>query len=213
MRERRRDAVVRSHYARRTATARRNGSSLNDRSQWRRTSLENELSKLKPDPTLDDLVRLFSNEDHGAFLKGHLLVEAVLFAMLRTSEPRPSRAFLRELTFAGAVAECERRAIVTPERVELLRAINRTRNAMAHELRYEFSFEEAYELVQEAGRADVDFSDGTVFGDQAEVRALYGTPGLLQELFQNFVQDFLFDHDPDMQGPTSAFWSTQESTV
>ena len=86
----------------------------------------------------------------------------------------------------------------------LLYRINKIRNNIAHDLFYQLTFDEVFEIVKESARLGVDYSDETIFDNKDLSREYYGLEGLIRELFPNlfchliFINESKFEQDEMM---------------
>lgn len=94
-----------------------------------------------------------------AMIMGHLLVEAMLADLIRTSEESPRPADM----FFAKVGQAESLGLLSADEAAALRRFNSIRNRFAHQLDYKLTFETAFELAVVLGRAGFDFSDETIY--------------------------------------------------
>ncbi|MES0809213.1 hypothetical protein ABLO27_07015 [Roseibium sp. SCPC15] len=167
------------------------------------------VQKKRPVPEVDQVFDLLTSGDslNYAFLRGQLVVEGILVEALRAKLEHPEAIELDRLSYSGIVGMCRALGMIDDNVLGLLRKIGKLRNTMAHDLRYELSFQEIFELAKLASAAGVSFSDETIFNDEQRSREWYGASGILQELFQNLAQDLVCLFDPKLEGVFSEFFS------
>lgn len=148
-------------------------------------------------PELEHITSLFENEVLGAFMSGHLVIEAILVQMLETQPKESDRGQYFEWSFKRKVDSCESRGIIGTNTADFLRALNNVRNRLAHKLDTPITFVEAFELAKLAAKGGIDFSDETIYQDRENAEEWYGVEGIVQEIFQNTAQDLLCFLDDD----------------
>lgn len=139
-------------------------------------------------PSLEHIISLFENEETGAFITGHLILESVLVQLieLKLTENDPRNLF--DMSFPSKVRMARSRGLFDDKMAEFLLEINKFRNRLGEPI----SFDRMYSLAQIAHAAGVDFSDDTIHSDRAKSREWYGVRGIIQEIFQNAAQDLSF---------------------
>lgn len=93
---------------------------------------------------------LNSESGQTAVLKAHLWVESLLIGLIEVSLPSPGVLDLDRMTFAQKLKLAEASGGLQPEVVPWVKALNRLRNRLAHELDEDASDEVLEELAQVA---------------------------------------------------------------
>ena len=140
-------------------------------------------------PSLDHILNLFDNASMSTFITGHLIVESILVQLIDLKEER-NDTFRKN--FPAKIKKCIALDLIDPLMGEYLKQVNQLRNKLAHNLGYRLSFEEVFSLCREANKAGIDFSDDTIHSDKKLSKELYGTEGVIQEIFQNTAIDLGF---------------------
>lgn len=116
------------------------------------------------------------NPTLSAVVVGHLLVEAILADLIRTSgSAKPASMF------AAKVDQAKSLGLLSTSEASALRDFNSIRNRFAHQLDYTLEFEVAYQLVAALGDSGFDFSDETIHSDPTLAADWYGVEGCLTE--------------------------------
>ena len=99
------------------------------------------------------------SDDSGqtAVLKAHLWVESMLIGLIEVSLPRPSVLDLDRMTFAQKLRLAEATGGLQSEMVPWLKALNRLRNRLAHELDEDAS-DEAFDRLAEVADNRLDLA-------------------------------------------------------
>lgn len=142
-------------------------------------------------PGLEHITSLFENEVLGAFMSGHLVLESILVQMLETQPKEGDGGRYFEWSFRRKVDASEFRGIIGKGAADFLRGLNDVRNRLAHKLDTPITFEEVFSLAKLAAEGGIDFSDETIYLDREKSEQWYGIEGIIQEVFQNVVQDLL----------------------
>lgn len=125
------------------------------------------------------------------FIKGHLFIENCMKQILdRTPKDKATSD-----KFSGKVSQMLMYNIIDQDMASLLYKLNKIRNNIAHDLFYELSFDEIFEIVQESARLGVDYSDESIYEDKEISRNDYGLEVLLCELFPNLFQHLLWENE------------------
>lgn len=140
-------------------------------------------------PNLEHITSLFDNEELGAFITGHLILESVLVQLIELKLPKSDSKNLFDMNFPSKVQMGKSQGLFNEEMVQFLLELNRFRNRLAHRLGESINFDRMYALAQAAHAAGVDFSDETIFSNKATSLEWYGVRGIIQEVFQNTIQD------------------------
>lgn len=146
----------------------------------------------KQKPNLEHIIELFSHTELGAFISGHLLIEAVLVQLIELVMKKNDTFDPSNSNFPEKVLFLKKKGIIHDELKEYLLEINRQRNRLAHRLGEQITFDSMFILVKQAAEAGIDFSDDTVHTNKELSMEHYGTQGIIQEIFQNTAQDLSF---------------------
>jgi len=115
------------------------------------------------------------------FLKGHMFLE---FAM-NTIITKSLNINTEKKTFAKKIDLLFFNSLVSEKEKKLLKAINKQRNEIAHNLNYTLTFDILYELVLLSAKSGVDYSDSTIYKNKKLSKEWYGIEGIINELFPN----------------------------
>jgi len=148
-------------------------------------------------PHIGHITSLFENEVLGAFMSGHLLLEAILVQILETKPEESDKGKYFDWSFRKKVDASEARGLIDVGMASFLRGVNDIRNRLAHKLDIPLTFDEAFRLAELAANGGVNFSDETIYLDRDASLECYGVKGIVQEVFQNAAQDLLFLLDDD----------------
>lgn len=148
-------------------------------------------------PHIEHINSLFENEVLGAFISGHLVLEAILVQLLETKPKVNDNQKYFEWSFSRKVDASENRGLIDAGMATFLRGVNNIRNRLAHQLDIPLTFDEAFKLAELAASGGVELSDGTIYSDKERSLEWYGIQGIIQEVFQNASQDLLFLLDDD----------------
>lgn len=131
-----------------------------------------------PKHTFSRTVEIYAQDPTlSAVIMGHLLVEAILADLIRTSESSPKPADM----FFAKVGQAEALGLLDADEVIALRRFNTIRNKFAHHLDYELEFDLAFELAGALGGAGFDFSDETIYRNREQSAEWYGVEGCATE--------------------------------
>jgi hypothetical protein len=148
--------------------------------------------KGRTQPNLDHIASLFDNQELGAFIVGHLLLESVIVQLIELKLTEGDNIKLFDLNFASKLNMAKSRGLIDDKMFSFLLEVNKFRNRLAHRLGEPIEFEGMFDLVKMASDSGVEFSDTTIYTNLEEARDSYGVQGLIQELFQNAAQDLSF---------------------
>lgn len=149
-------------------------------------------SKDRVKPNINHLTSLFSNDSTSAFIKGHLIIEALLVQMIDLKLKEPDAFDTFSLNFPSKTNLCRALGLIDLSMTTFLLEMNKIRNRFAHRLGYNFSFDDAFKFAQDSAKGGIDFSDDSIFSDKENSELFYGTEGIIQEVFQNTAQDLSF---------------------
>lgn len=137
----------------------------------------------EPEKEDTNIIDFYRNYDENliCYIKGHLFLE---FAMDKIIEKVLSVS-TNNKTFAQKIALLYERSLLSEREKDLLKAINKQRNEIAHNLNYVLTFDIMYDLVKQSAVAGVDFSEETIFKNKKLSREWYGVNGIVDELFPN----------------------------
>ncbi len=123
-------------------------------------------------------------------LRGHLHIEAVLNEIL----VRKNVAKNRRRMFANKVHAAFKEGCIDEDLKVALLAINMLRNKLAHELRFQITFDDAFKLATKAASAGIDFSDDTIHSNREKSEEWYGIDGILTEVISNTFQHLVWEN-------------------
>ena len=75
--------------------------------------------------------------------------------------------------------------LITENELSLLKEINKIRNSFSHRLEFEIDFDKAFELVQLAHKAGIDFLDDTIWSDKELSKTWYDIDDVVNEVIAN----------------------------
>ncbi|WP_316202898.1 MULTISPECIES: hypothetical protein [unclassified Bradyrhizobium] len=139
---------------------------------------------------------MFEDPIPGAFLRGHLVVEAMLAT---TIEHVSSNVDPYKLNFPQKVDQCASVGLLDEKLATFLKALNGIRNKFAHRLTYSIDLFELFSLTESAIQAGIYFHPQNLPGtmDQAFGRKTPRT--LLSNLFSATVHTLVDRLDPDFR--------------
>ena len=125
------------------------------------------------------------------YVKGHLFLE---FAM-NTIISKVLKVRTEKKTFANKIDLLFNKSLISDKVKDLLKAINKQRNEIAHNLHYILTFDVLYELVKLSADAGVDYSDNTIYINKKLSNEWYGMQGIIQELFTNTFCHLFYENE------------------
>ena len=126
------------------------------------------------------------------FIKGHLFVENAMNVLLNKLNIKTNNK-----TFHNKITLLHKSKKISGQMKILLEKINNVRNKIAHNLYYELTFDEMFKLVNLSDKAEVIYSDDTIFENKELSKEWYGVSGIINELFPNTFS-CLFETNEDM---------------
>lgn len=143
-------------------------------------------------PTLDHLLG-YENRILSIFVRGHLVLEAVLNNLIQIKE-HISEVKINRLTCAKKIDRALALDLISPEMHNFLMEVNKLRNKFAHRLGYDLTEEDVHELIRLAGKApEIDFTDDMHLLDRETLYEWYtDTAGVLEEMFKHAAMDLSF---------------------
>lgn len=133
-----------------------------------------------------------------AYLTGHLVIESLLKKEV-TKAHAGVGDFAKNMMFNQLIELCFKMEIITQDQLVVLKAINKMRNKLAHNLRYEPNLHELKDIYIKAREAFTDMTDGLAQGIETLSDPKWKhEPGdyTLADLFIQIAYDFdLFDED------------------
>lgn len=91
--------------------------------------------------------RLAIGNDGNKIIQGHLFFDHVLNQLLLESLARPKALRLDRMTFSSKVDLCDALGLLGPSVVAFLKRVNKLRNGIAHDLKFEISDQHVQDLV------------------------------------------------------------------
>lgn len=125
------------------------------------------------------------------FLKGHMFLEFAINTIISKS----LNISTEKKTFAKKIDLLYFRSLITEKEKELLKAINKQRNEIAHNLNYTLTFDILYKLVILSAASDVDYSDSTIYKNKKLSKEWYGIEGIIIELFPNTFRHLFYKNE------------------
>lgn len=132
------------------------------------------------------------------FIRGHIYIESLLSEIIKRSYENPEALSQLESMFYNKIKLLKAIDYISDEIETLLIRINRVRNKLAHRLQYSLGFDVAFELVNLAHEAGIDFSDNLIYSDKDYSKENYHTSGVINEVMSNtfaylvFISEELF---------------------
>lgn len=125
------------------------------------------------------------------YIKGHLFLE---FAM-NTIISKALKVNIEKRTFASKIDLMFSKSLISEKVKDLLKALNKHRNRIAHNLHYTLTFDTMYELVKLSAEAEVDYSDGTIYNNRKLSKEEYEVSGIILELFTNTFCHLFYENE------------------
>jgi hypothetical protein len=126
------------------------------------------------------------NELIAEIVSYHLMIEGLLERLLLKTLANPSVLDFDRIMFSGKLEMVRAMGLMDQPIFNLLKKLNALRNKFAHQMGFYPTFEAIHELVVEAGKAGVDFSDNVDTPDIEYARSLkYDVAMLLNVLYRN----------------------------
>ena len=130
------------------------------------------------------------------YIKGHLFLE---FAM-NTIIEKALKLSTKNKTFANKITLLYKNQLISEDERNLLKAINKERNEIAHNLNYILTFDCVYNLVVLSSKARVDYSDDTIYQNKKLSLEWYGVDGIVSELFPNTFCHLFYQNEKYFEG-------------
>lgn len=132
------------------------------------------------------IIDFYENYDSNMilFIKGHLFIEYYMKMAIKKINVRMGG-------FYNKIQILFNHNLIDHDMKVLLEKINKTRNDIAHEIKYKLSFDTVFELVRLSVLARVDYSDNTIYTNKKLSYEWYGIEGILNELFPNTIYTIL----------------------
>lgn len=130
------------------------------------------------------------------YIKGHLFLE---FAM-NTIIEKALKLSTKNKTFANKITLLYKNNLISEDEKNLLKAINKVRNEIAHNLNYILTFDCVYNLVVLSSKARVDYSDDTIHENKKLSLEWYGVDGIVSELFPNTFCHLFYNNENFFEG-------------
>lgn len=124
---------------------------------------------------------LIGDDSKMAVITGHLLLEAMLAELLDIQ----GQTGIGRMRFAKKVDEAIRLDILGEQLAAPIRSLNRLRNQVAHEIGFEVTHDQLFDLTREFALAGIDFSDETIHDSRELSAEWYGKAGCLIECIGN----------------------------
>ncbi len=125
------------------------------------------------------------------YIKGHLFLE---FAM-NTIIKKALTLSTKNKTFSNKIDLLFENSLLSGNEKDLLKALNKERNEIAHNLNYILTFDILFNLVKLSTEAGVDFSDNTIYENKNLSQEWYGIDGIVNELFPNIFCHLFYENE------------------
>lgn len=110
-------------------------------------------------PKLDHIFNLFDDNQVIVFITGHLIIKSILVQMIDLKLLKPEHFDTFKLSFPQKTSLCRSLGYYEENLEKFLNELNAIRNKCAHRLDYVLTFEDAFNLVKNAAKGGIDFSD------------------------------------------------------
>jgi len=147
---------------------------------------------------LPNIIEFYTTESNpylSQFIRGHLYIEFALNKIIEKSFQFPNELETIANTFFRKVKILVSIGRLSKEMETLILAINTIRNILAHGLDYEITFEKAFELVNLAAKAGIDFSDDGIWRNNNYCMDVYGIDGIILELMGNTFYNLFINNE------------------
>lgn len=136
--------------------------------------------------TMSDYIYALSDKEYlSTFITGHLGAEFIIDKLILTKISDDSIYDKLRLRFEQKILLLKGFNLISDEELSLLKEINKIRNSFSHRLEFEIDFDKAFELVQLAHKAGIDFSDNTIWSDKELSKTWYDIDGVVNEVIAN----------------------------
>nr|WP_314463064.1 hypothetical protein [uncultured Clostridium sp.] len=136
--------------------------------------------------TMSDYIYALSDKEYlSTFITGHLGAEFIIDKLILTKISDNSIYDKLRLRFEQKILLLKGFNLITDDELSLLKEINKIRNSFSHRLEFEIDFDKAFELVQLAHKAGIDFSDNTIWSDKELSKTWYDIDGVVNEVIAN----------------------------
>ncbi len=127
------------------------------------------------------------------FLRGHLVIEALLFQMILMTKKMSDKK-IAKMSCSEKIEYCYNEKLVTFDLKTFLIQVNLLRNKFSHRLGYNLTKKDVHQLIKLAGKSpEIDFSDDMHTLDSNTLYEWYGdTAGVLCEMFKHVAMDISF---------------------
>lgn len=127
------------------------------------------------------------------FLRGHLVLEALLFQLIQTTKKMSDKK-IGKMSCSEKIEYCYSEKLFTSQLKLFLLQVNLLRNKFSHRLGYNLTKRDVHLLIRLAGESpEVDFSDDMHTLDSKTLYEWYGdTAGVLCEMFKHVAMDISF---------------------
>jgi hypothetical protein len=158
----------------------------------------NEISKA----TFDYWMHPEEKEILSIVVMGHLVIESLLVESIKTQLKFPDEFDPYSLSFPKKVELCVAQDILSPSQKAVYLKLNTIRNKFAHQLNYDFTFDEAFNYAKEMAIAGFDFSDTTIHTNKESAREMYGIQLTLFEIMAHLeIRLIIYLHDHGVEIP------------
>ena len=147
---------------------------------------------MKKDLTFDDIEKYYSKKHLNEFIIGHLAIETILNQLIEIKLIKPNNLDKLNLSFNQKIELLFSMDLFSDKMVEFLKCINSYRNKFAHDINFNLDFQLAFNLVNIAATAGIDFSDDGIYNNKQWSQENYNVEGIVDELFRNTIIDLGF---------------------
>lgn len=128
------------------------------------------------------------------YIKGHMFLEFAMNTIIVKSLKVNTNK-----TFAKKIDLMFNNSLLSENEKDLLKALNKQRNEIAHNLNYALTFDIMYNLVTLSAEAGVDYSDSTIYESKKLSKEWYGIEGIITELFPNTFCHLFYENEQYFQ--------------
>lgn len=132
-----------------------------------------------------DTDSIYEKAQLSKILVGHQAIENKIDFLLSFHFDKPNFYLDTKFTFAQKINLLLATGIIDEKFGSFIKKLNKLRNKHAHDFDYEIAFDEAFDLVNCANDASVEFTDPTIWQDKLKSKEYYDTEFIILELITN----------------------------
>lgn len=154
---------------------------------------------IKKDITkIENIIEFYNSYDEHLirYIKGHLFLEFAINTIIE----KALRINTKGKTFSIKIDILFKNSLLSTKEKNLLIAINKERNNIAHNLNYILTFDTVYNLAKTSADAGVDYSESTIYKNKKLSEEWYGVNGILMELFPNIFCHLFYKNEKYFEG-------------